>query len=71
MNGAPKAEVLSLPVDRTWTPQEVSRFLGVPVATLHQWRYLGTGPRAAKVGRHLRYLPADVLAWFREQQEAA
>jgi predicted DNA-binding transcriptional regulator AlpA len=54
-----------------WTPEEVSRFLGVPVPTLYRWRYLGTGPKAARVGRHLRYLPADVIAWVREQQEAA
>jgi hypothetical protein len=71
MNAEGEGVVTSLPLDRTWTPQEVARFLGVPVATLHQWRYLSTGPKAAKVGRHLRYLPADVLAWFREQQEAA
>ena len=33
--------------------------------------YHGTGPKAGRVGRHLRYLPADVMAWFREQQQAA
>ena len=57
--------------DRLWTVKDAARFLGVPPATLYQWRYLGTGPKAGRVGRHLRYLPADVLAWFREQQEAA
>jgi predicted DNA-binding transcriptional regulator AlpA len=59
------------PDERTWTPEEVSHFLGVPVPTLYRWRYLGTGPKAARVGRRLRYLPADVLAWLREQQEVA
>jgi predicted DNA-binding transcriptional regulator AlpA len=62
---------MTLDYDRLWTPKEVSHFLGVPVATLHQWRYLGTGPKAARVGRHLRYLPADVLDWFKQQQETA
>lgn len=62
---------VDLDTTRMWTPQEVSRFLGVPVPTLYRWRYLGTGPKAARVGRHLRYLPADVLAWVREQQEVA
>jgi predicted DNA-binding transcriptional regulator AlpA len=57
-------------VDRLWTVEEVSHFLGVPVATLYRWRYLGTGPKAGRVGRHLRYLPADVLSWFRKQQAA-
>jgi hypothetical protein len=43
----------------------------VPKATLYQWRYVGIGPKAGRVGRHLRYDPADVIAWFRQQQEAA
>jgi hypothetical protein len=56
--------------DRLWTVGEVSHFLGVPVATLYRWRYLGVGPKAGRVGRHLRYLPADVIGWFRKQQAA-
>jgi len=56
--------------DRLWTVEEVSRFLGIPVATLYRWRYLGVGPKAGRVGRHLRYLPADVMSWFRKQQAA-
>lgn len=59
-----------LETDRLWTPEEVAHFLGVPVHTLYRWRYLGTGPKAGRVGRHLRYLPADVIAWFRKQQAA-
>lgn len=57
--------------DRMWTPEDVSHFLGVPVTTLYRWRYLGTGPTASRIGRHLRYLREDVEAWVREQQEAA
>ncbi|GAA0568723.1 helix-turn-helix transcriptional regulator [Actinomadura livida] len=71
MNTDAEPTALPLPWDRTWSVEEVSYFLGVPVATLHQWRYLGTGPKAARAGRRLRYLPADVLDWFRQQQEAA
>jgi predicted DNA-binding transcriptional regulator AlpA len=55
---------------RLWTAQEVSRFLGVPVATLYQWRYLGTGPTAFRVGKYLRYDPAAVWSWLREQDAA-
>jgi predicted DNA-binding transcriptional regulator AlpA len=58
------------PADRLWTVQEVSHFLGVPVATLYRWHYLGVGPKPGRVGRHLRYLPADVISWFRKQQAA-
>jgi len=51
--------------------EEVAEFLGVPVATLHQWRYKGTGPKASKVGRWLRYRWSDVEAWLDRQSEAA
>jgi excisionase family DNA binding protein len=53
--------------DRQWTPEEVSVFLGVPVPTLYQWRHKGIGPKSRRVGRHLRYKPEDVQAWFEEQ----
>ncbi|GAA4237443.1 excisionase family DNA binding protein [Streptosporangium album] len=54
-------------LDRLWTVDEVAGYLGVPVATLYQWRHLGTGPESHKVGRHVRYLPEDVMAWVRRQ----
>ena len=49
---------------RLWTAQDVADYLGVPLTTLYQWRYLGTGPSAYRVGRHLRYEPAAVQAWL-------
>ncbi|MFE9651554.1 helix-turn-helix transcriptional regulator [Micromonospora sp. NPDC006431] len=54
-------------IERLWTVQDVSAFLGVPVGTLYQWRYRRTGPRALRVGRHLRYRPADVRSWLDRQ----
>ncbi|MFI6240855.1 helix-turn-helix transcriptional regulator [Micromonospora sp. NPDC050795] len=51
-------------IERLWTVTDVSAFLGIPVGTLYQWRHRRTGPRASRVGRHLRYDPADVRAWF-------
>ena len=56
---------------RLWTPAEVSEYLGVPIDTLYRWRYLGTGPKAARIGKHLRYDPADVYAWVEEQKAVA
>ncbi|MFI7210558.1 helix-turn-helix domain-containing protein [Micromonospora maritima] len=50
-----------------WSITETAAFLRVPVGTLYQWRHRRTGPRASKVGRHLRYNPADVRAWLAEQ----
>ena len=57
--------------DRLWTAEETALYLQIPKATLYQWRYLGIGPKAGRVGRHLRYDPAEVKAWFRKRQEAA
>jgi predicted DNA-binding transcriptional regulator AlpA len=54
-------------VERLWTVEDVSAYLGVPVTTLYQWRCRRTGPRASRVGRHLRYDPVDVRAWFADQ----
>lgn len=36
----------------------------VSKATLYAWRYKGTGPRAYRIGKELRYDLADVMAWL-------
>lgn len=53
--------------DRMWDVHRLSDFLGVPVGTIYQWRYLGKGPKGCKIGRHVRYFAEDVYAWVREQ----
>ncbi|MER7588300.1 helix-turn-helix domain-containing protein [Micromonospora sp. NPDC127501] len=55
-------------IEPLWTVEEVSAYLGVPVATLYQWRHRRVGPPASRVGRHLRYDAADVRAWLVERQ---
>lgn len=57
--------------ERLWTVQDVAEFLGVPVATLYDWRCKGYGPRAKKVGRYLRYEPSVVRQWFADLDDAA
>ena len=52
-----------------WGVREVAEFLGVPVATLYQWRHHGYGPRGRRVGRYVRYDPHDVRAWFEAQDD--
>jgi hypothetical protein len=49
---------------RLWTPVELAGFLGVPVKTVYRWRGHRTGPAAFRVGRHLRYHPAEVQRWL-------
>jgi hypothetical protein len=41
------------------------------VKTIHQWRYMQKGPRGFRVGRHIRFRPADVRVWEDEQLEAS
>lgn len=53
--------------DRLWTVHDVSAFLGVPVGTLYQWRYMRVRPPAYRVGRHIRYDPAAVRTWLNTQ----
>ena len=50
------------------TTEQVAEYLVVPVATIHRWRYVGSGPPAIKVGRHLRFAEQDLEAWLIEQR---
>src|SRR6266545_4998992 len=49
-------------VDRLWSVDDVSAFLGVPVETLYQWRKRRYGPPAARVGRYLRAAEAFLVS---------
>lgn len=51
---------------RLLSTEDVARILVVPVNTLYCWRYKGTGPKAYRVGKHLRYRLEDVLTWLDE-----
>ncbi len=48
--------------------EELADFLGVPLSTLYGWNHRRQGPRALKVGRHLRYRWAEVEAWLTAQE---
>lgn len=49
------------------TTKEVAEYLGVAVPTIHQWRWLGVGPRAVRVRGQLRFNWGDVDAWLELQ----
>lgn len=51
--------------------EAVAAFLGVPVATLYQWRHKNTGPRSIRVGRYIRYRREDVDRWLERQSGGA
>jgi len=50
---------------RALTEREVAELLGLSVATLRAWRHRGKGPRFLRLGRSVRYLPADVADFVR------
>jgi len=51
-----------------FSPETLAEYLGIPVGTIYSWRYKGTGPRAMKVGKHLRYSKSSVEAWLQQQE---
>jgi predicted DNA-binding transcriptional regulator AlpA len=53
--------------ERLWSADDTAAFLRVPIGTLYQWRCRGQGPRSYRVGRWLRYDPAEVRQWLDEQ----
>lgn len=51
--------------DRYLTPEDlVELFQLDSVETVYAWRRRRTGPPGFRIGKHLRYDPAAVLAWI-------
>lgn len=49
---------------------EVAEILGVPVATLRNWRYRGEGPVSFKIGGSVRYRKAELERWIGDQESS-
>ncbi|MFJ7964415.1 helix-turn-helix domain-containing protein [Streptomyces sp. NPDC096324] len=52
--------------DRYLTPDDIAEIFEVPKETVYQWRKKRTGPPGFRIGKHLRYDPADVRAYVTE-----
>jgi excisionase family DNA binding protein len=50
------------------TSRQVADLLRVPLRTVEDWRLTRKGPPWLKLGRHVRYEQAELLAWVREHQ---
>jgi len=50
--------------DHLLTPEEFHRAGGPTPKTLANWRVLGKGPKFIKVGRLIRYHPADIASYI-------
>lgn len=48
------------------TGEQVAELLQVSPRTVEEWRQTNSGPPFRRVGRHVRYLRPEVLAWFQE-----
>ena len=56
-------------MDALMTTDELSEFLRIPKATIYRWRQERSGPKAVRVGKHLRYRRTDVEAWLDRQAD--
>lgn len=55
---------------RNWlTADDLSDELDIPKQTIYRWRVEGKGPRAHKIGRHLRFSRDDVNDWLAESAD--
>ncbi|WP_141360084.1 helix-turn-helix domain-containing protein [Streptomyces sp. 6-11-2] len=59
----PRATLRSGLPDRYLTPDDIAEIFGVPLETVYQWRRKHTGPPGFRVGKHVRYDPAEVGAY--------
>jgi excisionase family DNA binding protein len=50
--------------DRMLSPTDLASYLGIPVSTIYQWRYQGSGPPGFRVGKHVRFRWSDVEEWL-------
>ena len=44
--------------------KDVTRVIGLSMASVRRWRLLRQGPRYLKIGAAVRYKPEDISAWL-------
>jgi predicted DNA-binding transcriptional regulator AlpA len=57
--------------DRYLTPDDIAEIFEVPKETVYQWRKKRTGPPGFRIGKHIRYDPADVRAYVADRKSAS
>lgn len=53
---------------RLWTVEDLAAHLQTSPQAIYHMRHQGGGPRATRLGRSLRFDPADVTAWLEERK---
>ena len=51
------------------TVDELAEYLQLSKETIYHWRLEGTGPKATKLGKQLRYSRANVEAWLNSRTD--
>jgi predicted DNA-binding transcriptional regulator AlpA len=70
MDGREGPNTMSINTDETWlSRRQLADRYGLPITTLAQWASKGTGPRYARMGRHVRYRLSDVIDWEKRRFE--
>lgn len=57
-------------LDPLLSVRDLAAYLGVPVTTIYDWRVDGKGPCGLRVGRHVKFTQADVIAWLDSIRES-
>ncbi|MFF0158210.1 helix-turn-helix transcriptional regulator [Streptomyces sp. NPDC005263] len=66
----PRATLRAGLPDRYLTADDIAEIFEVPLETVYQWRKKRTGPPGFRIGKHLRYDPADVHAYVSDRKNA-
>ena len=56
-------------MDNFLTFQEIAKRLNIPLRTLYEYNKKGIGPKAIKIGRHLRVSDSDLDAWLKANKK--
>ncbi|MCX5260391.1 helix-turn-helix domain-containing protein [Streptomyces canus] len=56
--------------DRYLTADDIAVIFKVPKETVYQWRKKRIGPPGFRIGKYIRYDPADVRAYVNQRKDA-
>ncbi|MEU8692115.1 helix-turn-helix domain-containing protein [Streptomyces sp. NPDC048665] len=56
--------------DRYLTSDDIAEIFEVPKETVYQWRKKRLGPPGFRIGKYIRYDPADVSAYVAQRKSA-
>ncbi|OOP60475.1 hypothetical protein BMF89_16525 [Arthrobacter sp. SRS-W-1-2016] len=71
MTTTPERRITTETAEEQWlTPKDICTQLQIPEQTFYQWRVKHLGPRAYRIGRHLRISRSDFNSWLSSRLES-